>query len=213
MDVEGTARSILTVGIAGGTGSGKTTFARALRAALPPGSVALIDHDAYYRDLSHLEPDARAAVNFDDPASLESELLAEHLDALAAGQSIQKPTYDFAQHVRCAATETVDAAPVILVEGILVLAAPELRARFDLRLFVDAPTDIRLLRRIRRDIVERGRTIDGIAQQYIGSVRAMHDAFVAPSRSFADLVVPGDGDFSVALRIAADALLHRLRLG
>jgi uridine kinase len=213
MDFGGAARSILTVGIAGGTGSGKTTFARALRAALPPGSVALIDHDAYYRDLSHLDPAARAAVNFDDPASLESELLASHLDALSEGRSIQKPTYDFAQHVRRTATETVEAAPVILVEGILVLAAPELRSRFDLRLFVDAPTDVRLLRRIRRDIVERGRTIDGIAQQYLGSVRSMHDAFVAPSRSFADLVVPGDGDFGAALRIASDALLHRLRLG
>lgn len=213
MDVEASERSILTVGIAGGTGSGKTTFARALRAALPPGSVALIDHDAYYRDLSHLDADARAAVNFDDPASLESELLAVHLEALRSGRAIDKPTYDFAQHVRCEATERVEAAPVILVEGILVLAAPELRANFDLKLFVDAPTDLRLLRRIRRDIVERGRTIDGIAQQYLGSVRSMHDAFVAPSRAFADLVVPGDGDFSAALRIAADALLHRLRLG
>jgi uridine kinase len=212
MDVEGTARSILTVGIAGGTGSGKTTFARALRAALPPGSVALIDHDAYYRDLSHLSPEARAAVNFDDPASLESELLAAHLDALVAGKRIEKPVYDFARHVRCEESETVAPAPVIIVEGILVLAAPDLRSRFDLRLFVDAPTDVRLLRRIRRDIVERGRTIDGIAQQYIGSVRSMHDAFVAPSRSFADLVVPGDGDFGAALRIAADALLHRLDL-
>lgn len=213
MDVESTARSTLTVGIAGGTGSGKTTFARALRAALPPGSVALIDHDAYYRDLSHLSPEERAAVNFDDPASLESELLATHLDALADGKAIEKPVYDFARHVRCEETETVPAAPVILVEGILVLASPELRSRFDLRLFVDAPTDVRLLRRIRRDIVERGRTIDGIAQQYIGSVRSMHDAFVAPSRAFADLVVPGDGDFGTALRIAADALLHRLDLG
>lgn len=213
MDVESTARSTLTVGIAGGTGSGKTTFARALRAALPPGSVALIDHDAYYRDLSHLSPEERAAVNFDDPASLESELLAAHLDALADGKAIEKPVYDFARHVRCEETETVPAAPVIVVEGILVLASPELRSRFDLRLFVDAPTDVRLLRRIRRDIVERGRTIDGIAQQYIGSVRSMHDAFVAPSRAFADLVVPGDGDFGTALRIAADALLHRLDLG
>lgn len=213
MDVESTARSTLTVGIAGGTGSGKTTFARALRAALPPGSVALIDHDAYYRDLSHLSPEDRAAVNFDDPASLESELLATHLDALADGMPIEKPVYDFARHVRCNETETIPAAPVIVVEGILVLASPELRSRFDLRLFVDAPTDVRLLRRIRRDIVERGRTIDGIAQQYIGSVRSMHDAFVAPSRAFADLVVPGDGDFGTALRIAADALLHRLDLG
>jgi uridine kinase len=206
------ARGLLTVGIAGGTGSGKTTFARALRASLPPGTAVLIDHDAYYRDLAGVPAEARCGVNFDHPDALENELLAAQLDALGAGRGIDKPVYDFAHHLRAAQTERIEPAPVVLVEGILVLADPELRARFDLKLFVETPTDVRLLRRIRRDIVERGRSIDGIADQYLATVRPMHEAFVAPSRAFADLVVPGDGDFTTALRIAADALRHRLRL-
>lgn len=207
------ARSFVTVGIGGGTGSGKTTFAMALRDVLPPGAVGLIDHDAYYRDLSHLPLEEREAVNFDHPDSLENDLLARHLDALASGACIDKPSYDFATHTRRPELERVEPTPVVVVEGILVLADARLRDRFDLKLYVDAPADVRLLRRIRRDIVERGRDIDGIAAQYETSVRAMHQMFVEPSRGFADLLVPGQGDFSNALRIAADALRHRLRLG
>lgn len=205
-------RTSIVVGIGGGTGGGKTTFARSLVDALPSGAAVILDHDAYYRDLSHLPPADRARTNFDHPDSLESELCAQHLIELRAGRAIHKPIYDFRTHTRTATTEVVEAAPVIVVEGILALAVAALREHFDLRLFVDAPADLRLLRRIRRDIHDRGRDIDSIARQYEGSVRPMHEAFVEPSRACADMVISGLGDFGNALRTTADALRHRLRL-
>ena len=202
----------VVVGVGGGTGSGKTTFAHALVAQLPRGSASVIDHDAYYHDLADRPLAERERVNFDHPDSLDNELLVSHLQLLRAGRSILKPRYDFATHTRCSEGVSMDATPLVIVEGILVLAVSELRESFDLRLFVDAPADLRLLRRIRRDLVERGRHIDGIDAQYLATVRPMHDAFVEPSRTHADLVLSGHGDFGVALRTTADALRHRLRL-
>jgi uridine kinase len=202
----------LVVGVGGGTGSGKTTFAHALVAQLPMGSTSVIDHDAYYHDLAERPLAERERVNFDHPDSLDNALLVSHLRQLRAGRSIVKPRYDFATHTRCTEGVSMHATPIVIVEGILVLAILELRENFDLKLFVDAPADLRLLRRIRRDLVERGRHIDGIDAQYLATVRPMHDAFVEPSRTHADLVLSGHGAFGVALRTTADALRHRLRL-
>ncbi len=199
------------VGIGGGSGSGKTTFARALAALLPSGTARVLDHDAYYRDLSHLPPADRARTDFDHPDALESDLLAGHLDALRAGRAIAKPRYDFTTHTRLPDTERVEPTPVVVVEGILVLGIEKLRDRFDLALFVDAPADIRLLRRLHRDVAERGRSLEMVASQYLGTVRPAHELFVAPSRARADLIVPGDADFATALEMTAAMVLRRIR--
>jgi len=206
------ARTTLIVAIGGGTGSGKTTFAHRLVASLPHGVATVLDHDAYYRDLSARPFAERCRANFDHPDSLENELLDRHLEALRAGQRIEKPRYDFSIHTRVPGGEPLEPSTLIVVEGILALAVPMLRRHYDLKLFVDAPADLRLLRRIRRDLVERGRDIDGIAAQYESTVRPMHEAFVEPSRQHADLVLSGLGDHATALRTTADALRHRLRL-
>ncbi|MFK7741799.1 MAG: uridine kinase [Planctomycetota bacterium] len=177
------------IAIAGGSGSGKTTLARHLQASLTEARCALLEHDSYYRDLAHLPAAARSANNFDHPDSLESSLLAEHVRALRAGKSIERPEYDFVTHTRKAGSERVQPRPVLLCEGILLLAAPELRSTFDLRVFVDTPADVRALRRLERDIVERGRSITSVMRQYFATVRPMHEAYVAPSRRSADIVI------------------------
>ncbi|MDP3274587.1 MAG: uridine kinase [Deltaproteobacteria bacterium] len=200
----------LVVGVAGGSGSGKTTIARAIFEALPKGSAALLEHDSYYKDLSTLDHEARARVNFDHPDSLDNKLFALHLDALRAGQPIEKPVYDFATHARLRETLHVAAAPVIMVEGILVLADPELRARMDVKVFVDTDADIRVMRRIRRDLEQRGRTFSQVRAQYYETVRPMHQAFVEPSKRFADLIVPEGGENRVALAMIAAHLRAHL---
>lgn len=177
------------VAIAGGSGSGKTSLTRALVEALGPDRCAVLDHDSYYRDLSHLPLEARAEANFDHPESLENGLLAEHLASLRAGRAVERPLYDFASHTRLPATTAVEPRPVILCEGILLLAVPELREAFDLRVYVDTPADVRALRRVQRDIVERGRTVQSVVRQYLQSVKPMHERFVEPARSTADLVL------------------------
>ncbi len=175
------------VALAGGSGTGKTTLTRALIARLGPDRCALLDHDSYYRDLAHLPPDERARTNFDHPDSIENELLAEHLRRLRGGAMVHKPRYDFATHTRRRDTEPVLARPIVLVEGILLLAVAELRPCFDLRVYLDTPPDVRALRRLQRDIVERGRTIESVHRQYLESVRPMHEQFVEPSRRHSDL--------------------------
>lgn len=185
------ARSPFTLAIAGGSGSGKTSLTRALVGRLGPLSCAVLDHDSYYRDLSHLPPAERAATNFDHPDSLESSLLARHLSELRAGQAVERPIYDFAVHARTARTRKVEPRPIIVCEGILLLAVPELRDAFDLRVFVDAPADVRAVRRVLRDIGERGRTVESVVAQYLETVRPMHERFVEPARETADLVLSG----------------------
>jgi len=194
------------VGVAGGSGSGKTTVAVALAAALGEQS-ALIEQDSYYRDLAHLPGEERARVNFDHPDALEIELLVEHIDALCAGRAIAKPRYDFEQHLRSGETDRVKPCSVLLIEGILVLADARLRERMDLKLYVDTADDIRLMRRIRRDLEKRGRSFGQIRRQYYATVRPMHIAFVEPSKRWADVIIPEGGQNRVAL----DVILGRVR--
>jgi uridine kinase len=180
----------LIIGMAGGSGSGKTTIAEAVVAAVGPHLVSLIQHDAYYRDLSELDFDERTGVNFDHPDSLETELLVSHLRALRSGRAIDRPTYDFAQHLRGAETVRIEPEQVVIVEGILVLADPDLRELMDLRIYVDTDPDLRVLRRLRRDIVERGRSVESVLDQYLATVRPMHLQFVETSKLYADLIIP-----------------------
>jgi len=190
------------IGIAGPSAGAKTTFAGLVQAAL--GSVASIHvcHDDYYRDLAHLPVQKRARQNFDHPDALETELLIRHIRLLRQGCSVEKPLYDFALHTRAAETETVAPAPVILVEGILVLAIPALREQFDLRVYVDTPPDICLARRIMRDVQARGRTAESVVRQYLSTVRPMQEEWVLPSRRHAEIVVQEGAIQQEARRVA-----------
>ncbi len=203
-------RKAIVLGIAGGSGSGKSTIARALLAALPCGAGVLLEQDHYYRSQGHRTPEEREQLNYDHPDALELSLLAEHLDALRGGRSIQRPSYDFAKHSRHSVGVRVEPAPVIIVEGILVLADEQLRQRFDVRVFVDTDADLRLMRRLQRDLDERGRTFAQVRAQYDETVRPMHIAFVEPSKRFADIIVPEGGDNRVALEMLVNHVRARL---
>lgn len=196
----------VVVGIAGGTGSGKTTIARRIFETIGSERIEWISHDSYYRDFGSLPIDQRHQVNFDHPDSLETSLLVQHIDTLRSGESVEIPIYDFAAHVRAAERTPVAPRPAIIVEGILVLAEPEIRKRIDIKLFVDTPPDIRFLRRLRRDVQSRGRTVDSVIDQYLATVRPMHEEFVEPSKRFADLIIPEGGENRVAL----DAIVSRI---
>jgi uridine kinase len=178
------------IGIAGGTGSGKTTLARELQEYFSETSV-LITQDSYYKDLSHLPKEERELVNFDHPDSLDFNLLREHLIFLKNGEAVFKPVYDFVTHTRTNELERVEPARLILVEGILLLAVPEVRQLFDLKIFIDTDDDVRILRRLERDIMERGRDFDSVKTQYLSTVKPMHHQFVDPSKNYADVVVWG----------------------
>ena len=191
--------SALIVGIAGGTGSGKTTVAKTIAAALPATGVAMVEFDAYYRDLPDTAPEARAQLNFDHPDALEIELLVDHLAHLKAGRAVDVPIYDFKTHRRRAESRRVEPAPVVIVEGILVFVDPRVRERLDMKIFVDTDPDIRVFRRIRRDMEQRGRTFESVREQYYRTVRPMHLQFVEPSKRWADLIIPEGGNNKVAL--------------
>ena len=197
----------VVVGIAGGSGSGKSTIAESL-VELLDGRVALVQHDAYYRHTPELSFESRSQVNYDHPASLETELLVEHLVSLRSGDSVEKPAYDFAAHLRSDEVVVIDPAPVIVVEGILVLAEPALRAELDLKVFVDTDADIRLARRLERDIEERGRTVESVIAQYFTSVRPMHLEFVEPSKSYADVIIE-DGFTPEAVEVVVEMIRSR----
>lgn len=195
------------LGVAGGSGSGKSTVVREVCRLLEEGTACVLHHDAYYRDLAHLPFEERVGVNFDHPDSLETELMVEHVHRLLAGKSVEMPTYDFSTHARTRATERRDPTPVVILDGILVLADPRLRQVMDLKVFVDTEPDLRLIRRIRRDVIKRGRTPDSVITQYEATVRPMHLEFVEPSKRYADLVVP-EGGYN---RVAVDLVVARLR--
>ena len=197
---------VFVIGIAGGTGSGKTTIARAIAKALPQEHVAMLEHDWYYRDRPDLSPAERAQLNFDHPDSLETSLLCDHLRALREGKAVEVPGYDFVTHGRKKETTRVEPKPVIIVEGILVFVEETLRELMNVKIFVDTDADIRLMRRIRRDIEQRGRTFQSIREQYYKTVRPMHLAFVEPSKRWADVLIPEGGN-----HVALDLVTSRLR--
>ncbi|MFC2177491.1 uridine kinase [Actinomycetota bacterium] len=187
----------MVIGVAGGSGSGKTTIAHAVFQNVAAEQVSLIQHDAYYRDSAHLDLEEREKINYDHPDSLETELLIHHLQELRAGRAVEVPVYDFSVHTRTAASVHVEAEAVILVEGILVLAEPELRKLMDLRIYIDTDPDLRFIRRLSRDISERGRTVESVTDQYLSTVRPMHLQFVEPSKRYADIIVPEGYNHSV----------------
>jgi uridine kinase len=194
------------IGIAGGTGSGKTTVARAIYDRVGRDRIEWISHDAYYRNFEGLNPEEKHKINFDHPDSLESELLARHIDVLSKGAAVEIPIYDFTTHSRKTETQRVEPRKVIIVEGILVLAEAELRKRIDIKLFVDTPPDIRFVRRLMRDIRSRGRSLESVVEQYVTTVRPMHEEFVEPSKRYADLIIPEGGENLVAI----DAIIARV---
>lgn len=201
----------VVIGIAGGSGSGKTTVLRRLVEAVGRDRVCVLDHDSYYRDLSHLPFNERTEFNFDHPDALETSLMCEHLDRLLAWEVIEKPVYNFKTHSREQETRSIEARSVILVEGILVLAEPELARRMDIKIFVDAADDIRLLRRIQRDIRDRGRFIDAVLEQYQRTVRPMYLEFVEPSKRKADIIIPRGGHNHIAIEMVLSRIEALLR--
>ena len=194
------------IGIAGGTGSGKTTVARAIYDRVGRDRIEWISHDSYYRNFEALTTEERHRINFDHPDSLETELLARHLDVLVKGSAVEVPIYDFTLHARKDETQRVEPRRVVIVEGILVLAEPELRKRIDIKLYVDTPADIRFMRRLVRDIQARGRSMESVIEQYTTTVRPMHEEFVEPSKRYADLIIPEGGENLVAI----DAIIARV---
>jgi len=189
----------IVIGIGGGTGSGKTTVAKEVRRHFPAESVVIIHHDSYYLDRCDLPMADRQNVNYDHPDSFDNELLIAHLNELKAGRAIEKPIYDFETHTRKLETITVRPARIVLLEGILVLAEDELRERMDIKLFVDTDADERFIRRLKRDIVDRGRTVDQVIDQYLSTVRPMHLQFVETSKRYADVIIPEGGQNLVAV--------------
>jgi uridine kinase len=189
----------VVIGIAGGTGSGKTTVANVILERVGAQNIAFLAHDSYYKDLKDLPRAQRDLVNFDHPNSLETDLLVAHLESLRQWKAVDIPVYDFTIHSRTSQTRHLEPQPVILVEGILVFAEPELREMFDVKIYVDTDPDVRFIRRLKRDLVERGRTVDSVIQQYETSVRPMHLEFVEPSKRYADVIIPEGGLNTVAM--------------
>ena len=201
----------LLIGIAGGSGSGKSTVARKIAEALTPASVAFIDMDAYYRNHVELTLEERRRVNWDHPDAFDLDLLSRQLEALASGESVQKPVYNFVTHLRDDRTETIPAADVVVVDGILLFVDERVRDLCDVKVFVDTDADVRLIRRIRRDMKRRGRPLEEILDQYLTSVQPMHLQFVEPSKRYADIIVPRGGHNTVAIDLIISTILRRLQ--
>ena len=197
---------VITIGIAGGTGSGKTTITRRILDEFG-GDVSVLYHDNYYKRHDDIPFPERKKLNYDHPNAFDTQLLVQHLDALRAGQAVECPIYDYTVHNRAAETTTVRPAKVIVVEGILIFAEPELRERLDIKLFVDTDADVRILRRIVRDVRDRGRDLESIVTQYLTTVKPMHEAFVEPSKRNADIIVPNGGENTTAIEMLA----HHIR--
>lgn len=202
---------MIIIGIAGGTGSGKTTVVNKILNSFPAGEVAVIPQDSYYKDSSHVPVEERQKINFDEPAAIEWTLLADHLRRLRAGETIQMPTYSYLTCTRQAETVTVAPADVVLVEGILVLTDPVMRELMDVKVFVDADADDRLIRVIARDCIERGRTPQMVIDRYQDVLKPMHCQYIEPSKRYADIIVPQGGSNTVAIRLLTDYIESRLK--
>lgn len=201
----------LVIGVAGGSGSGKSTVVRQMLDLVPAVSVSLLHHDSYYRDYENMPLEQRARINYDHPDSLETSLLAEHVRELIAGRPVETPLYDFSTHRRLTETRRVDPEPVIIVDGILVLAEPELRELCEIRAYVETDSDVRFIRRMLRDTRERERTVESVVAQYGETVRPMHLEFVEPSKRHAHVIIPFGGENSVAIEMLAAQLKERVR--
>jgi uridine kinase len=197
----------IVIGVAGGSGSGKTTVVRRIVESLGPDQVTVLDHDRYYRDRNDLRLEERAALNYDHPDALETDLMVKHVHELKAGRAVDVPLYDFTRYARLATTETAPPRRAIIVEGILVFVDAALRALMDIKVFVDTDDDTRFIRRLRRDVADRGRTMDSVIDQYQSTVKPMHLDFVQPSKRYADIILPQGGHNAVAI----DMLLTLIR--
>lgn len=191
----------LIIGIAGGTGSGKSTVSRAILESVPEKNVAIIEQDCYYKDQSHLPPEERVNVNYDHPLAFDTDLMIEHVEMLIDGQAIEKPQYDFTVHNRKKQTVRVEPKDIVLLEGILVLDSPKLRSLMDIKIFVDTDADVRIIRRIVRDIKDRGRSLESVINQYLNVVKPAHNEFCEPTKRYADIIIPEGGYNKVAIDI------------
>jgi uridine kinase len=209
MEQSGSTSRPILVGIAGGTGSGKTTVARRILEAFGDDAICL-DMDSYYKDLSHLDREERRKINFDHPDAFDTELFVEHLRALRQSSTIDKPIYSFTDSVRKDRTRTVVPSPVIIVEGILVLNVEAVREQLDTKIYVETDDDIRFIRRLERDLIERNRTLDSVISQYMNTVRPMHLTFVEPSKRYADVIIPRGGMNDIAIQMVVSDLRARI---
>ena len=200
----------MIIGICGGTGSGKTTVANRILESVSASEVVFIQQDSYYRNLKDLPLDYRSVANFDHPDALDNDLLVHHIRKLKAGGSVELPIYDFKTHTRLNETVLIEPKPIVIVEGILIFTDPRLLEQMDIKVFVDTPDDIRFIRRLRRDIAERGRTLDSVIEQYLGTVRPMHMQFVEPSKRFADVIIPEGGHNLVSIDLISGKIRGRL---
>ena len=203
----------IIIGVAGGTASGKTTVSNKILEAVGPERLAYLEHDAYYRDLSHLPMEERKAFNFDHPDALENELLIAHLEALLRGQPVQVPVYDFAQYIRTGQLRSVEPQRVILVEGILIFADKTLREMMDIKIYVDTDADLRFIRRLQRDVLERERSVKQVIEQYLATVRPMHMEFVEPSKRYADVIIPRGGQNIKAIQMVVAQVQRMVESG
>ncbi|WP_417351697.1 uridine kinase [Flavobacterium alkalisoli] len=201
---------MLVIGIAGGTGSGKTTVVHQLMNELPLTEVGIISQDSYYKETSNLSYDERTKINFDHPRSIDFELLTQHLKELKEGKTIEQPVYSFVTHNRTGDTIVTHPRKVMIVEGILILSNPELRELFDIKIFVHADSDERLIRRLRRDIAERGRDMDEVLNRYQTTLKAMHEQFIEPTKAFADIIIPHDRYNTVAIDVVRAVINQRI---
>jgi uridine kinase len=201
----------LVIGVAGGTGAGKTTVARAIIEAVGYERIAVLPEDAYYREYAHRSEAERAAINWDHPDAIEVDLLLAQLRQLMRGEAVERPIYDFASYARAPETVRIEPKPVLLVEGILIFVDARLRDLFDVKVYVDTDADLRFIRRLMRDVAERGRTVENVVSQYLNTVRPMHLAFVEPAKRYADVIVPEGGENYVAIELLRSAIMHATR--
>ncbi|KKY01141.1 MULTISPECIES: uridine kinase [Paraclostridium] len=201
-------KKTLIIGITGGTGSGKSTVCKSIKENIPEENIAIIEQDAYYKDQSHLSFEDRLKTNYDHPLAFDNKLLIKHLDMLCNGESIEKPIYDYELHTRdLENTVTTEAKDIVIVEGIMILEDEELRNKLDIKIYVDTEDDLRILRRIQRDIKERGRTVDSVIEQYLTTVKPAHDQFIEPYKKYADIIIPEGGQNEVAI----DMVIARIK--